>query len=318
MTNTSPRSPVKATDFPHSGVTYFAAWLICVNVPVEGGFLMHRTLIATALLLSAAPAFAQSDASAGLPDPNDRSNTFTIAAGIATAPDYEGSDDQHLIPAAAIRGRVGGMDFWSEATWLYLDLIGRPDSGMDFDFGPIVGARMYRTGKVHDDFVDALPELDAAIEIGAFGGLSWHGLTNPYDTLSLRVDVLHDVGGAHKSTLISPSVSFGTPVSLHTYLSASATAEWAGGGYADYYFSIDGPDALASGLPVYDADGGLKSWHLSLTGLQMVTGDLTGGIGVFAFGSYKRITGDFADSPVVDIRGDADQLLGAIGLSYTW
>src|SRR5215216_5242729 len=176
--------------------------------PKRGPQLMLRTMTAVAALLVAAPALAQSDSAAGLPDPNDRSNTFTIAAGIATAPDYEGSDDQHLIPAAAIRGRFGGMDFWSSATWLYLDLIGRPESGMDFDFGPIVGARLYRTGKVDDDFVDALPELDTAIEIGAFGGISWHGLTNPYDTLSLRVDVLHDFGGAHKSTLISPSVSF--------------------------------------------------------------------------------------------------------------
>ena len=40
-------------------------------------------------------------------------------------------------------------------------------------------------------------------------------------------------------------------------------------------------DALESaGLPAYDADGGFKHWGLSLTGLQMVTGDLTGGLGV--------------------------------------
>jgi outer membrane scaffolding protein for murein synthesis (MipA/OmpV family) len=101
-------------------------------------------------------------------------------------------------------------------------------------------------------------------------------------------------------------------------LSASATAEWAGGGYADYYYSITPAEGVVAGLPAFDADGGLKSWHLSLTGLQMVTGDLTGGIGVFAFGSYKKLTGDFADSPIVDMRGDADQLLGAIGLTYTW
>lgn len=279
---------------------------------------MLRTLTAAAIAVCAAPAFAQSDTAAGLPDPNDRSNTFTIAGGVASAPDYEGSDDNRLIPAAAVRGRFGGMDFWSSATWLYLDVIGRPSSGMDFDLGPIIGGRFNRSGDVQDAAVDKLPELDAAIEIGAFAGLSWHGMTNPYDTLSLRVDVLTDVGGAHKSTLISPSLSFGTPVSRHTYVSASATAEWAGGGYADYYYSISPAEGVVAGLPAYDADGGLKSWHLSLTGLQMVTGDLTGGIGVFAFGGYKRLTGDFEDSPIVDMRGDADQLFGAIGLTYTW
>jgi hypothetical protein len=191
-------------------------------------------MTAVAALLVAAPAFAQSDTAAGLPDPNDRSNTFTIAGGVASAPDYEGSDENHLIPALALRGRFGGMDFWTSATWLYLDIVGRPSSGMDWDFGPIIGGRFYRSNDVSDAAVDKLPELDAAIEIGAFGGVSWHGLTNPYDTLSLRVDVLHDVGGAHKATLISPSVSFGTPLSRMTYVSATAAAEWAGGGYADY------------------------------------------------------------------------------------
>jgi len=193
-----------------------------------------RSLTAAAMLCAASPLLAQT-AGSELPDPNDRSNTLTIAAGIASTPDYEGSDHNRWIPAAAVRGRVGGMDFWTNATWLYLDVIGPPASGLDLDFGPIVGARFNRTGKVHDDLVDALPERDVAIEIGAFGGVSWHGLTNPYDSLSLRVDVLHDVGGAHESTLITPSVSFSTPLSRSTYVSASANMEWAGGGYADYY-----------------------------------------------------------------------------------
>ena len=103
------------------------------------------------------------------------------------------------------------MGFWSSATWLYVDIIGRPVSGMDFDFGPILGARLNRSGDVKDGAVDKLPELDAAIEVGAFGGVSFHGLTNPYDTLSLRVDLLHDVGGAHKATLITPSIFRSAP-----------------------------------------------------------------------------------------------------------
>jgi outer membrane scaffolding protein for murein synthesis (MipA/OmpV family) len=280
--------------------------------------MMMRTLTAAALLSAASPLLAQSSAGSELPDPNDRSNTFTIAAGVASTPDYEGSDDNHLVPAAAIRGRFAGMDFWSSATWLYLDLIGRPSSGMDIDFGPIVGARFNRTGDVKDAAVDKLPELDTAIEIGAFGGFSWHGLTNPYDTLGVRIDVLYDVTGAHESSLITPSVSFGTPLSRSTYVSASASLEWAGGGYADYYYSITPAEGLVAGLPAYDADGGFKHWGLSLTGLQMVTGDLTGGLGVFALGSYKRLSGDFKDSPIVDLRGRASQWMGAIGLTYTF
>ena len=280
--------------------------------------MIRNLLLSAALLTVAAPALGQSGAGSALPDPSDRSNTFTIAGGIASVPDYEGADEQRLTPAVAIRGRIAGMDFWSNATWLYVDLIGPPSSGLDFDVGPIVGARFNRTGDVKDAAVDKLPELDMAIEVGAFAGVSWHGLTNPYDSLSFRVDFLTDVGGAHKSSVITPSVSFATPLSRMTYVSASVSAEWAGGGYADYYYSITPAEGAIAGLPAFDADGGFKNWGLGLTGVQMVTGDLTGGLGIFAYGNYKHLGGDFKDSPIVDIRGRASQWIGAIGLAYTF
>jgi outer membrane protein len=279
---------------------------------------MFRNLTAAALLCAASPLFAQSSSGSELPDPNDNSNTFTIAAGVGSAPDYEGSDEQRLIPAVAIRGRVSGISFWTAGTALYVDLLARPQSGLDLDVGPIVGVRLNRSGDVKDAAVDKLPELDLAIEVGAFAGVSFHGLTNPYDSLSFRVDYLTDVGSAHESSLISPSVSFGSPLSRSTYVSASLSAEWAGGGYADYYYSISPAEGLVAGLPAYDADGGFKHWGLSLMGIQAVTGDLTGGLGVFALGSYKHLSGDFKDSPIVDIRGRASQWMGALGVTYTF
>ena len=66
---------------------------------------------------------------------------------------------------------------------------------------------------VDDPVVKLLPERRTAIEVGAFVGASFRGLTNPYDTLAVHVDVLHDIGNAHKSTLISPNFTFSTPVS---------------------------------------------------------------------------------------------------------
>jgi MipA family protein len=281
-------------------------------------------LSAAALCAIASPAMAQDVSTAtaaaapALPDPNDQSDTLTIGAGAAILPDYEGSNDYRIIPGAAVRGRVGGISFFSRATYLYVDVVPRGAGKLEIDAGPILGVRLNRTGKVKDDYVDALPNLNKAIEAGGFIGVTAHGLTNPYDALSVRLDVVKDVGNAHQSTVISPTIEFGTPLSRTTYVGASLSADWVGGGYADYYYSITPVEGAIAGLPAFDADGGLKNWGLSVTGLQMVTGDLTGGIGVFALASYKRLTGDFADSPIVDQRGDADQLMGAIGLTYTW
>lgn len=278
---------------------------------------MKAMLLAAALLASAAPAFAQTSA-ASLPDPNDRSDTLTIGAGGAYLPDYEGSDDYRFTPAAAIRGRVSGISFFSRGTYLYADFIPRGAGKLDFDAGPIVGVRFNRTGKIKDDFVDRLPELNTAFEVGGFVGVTAHGLTNPYDALSFRLDVVKDVGNAHKSTVISPAIDFGTPLSRTFYVGASASADFAGGGYADYYYSITPAESLASGLRPFDAGGGFKSWKVSLLANQSLTGDLTHGLSLFGTGSYGRLAGDFKRSPIVADRGSATQWMAALGLGYTF
>ena len=279
--------------------------------------MVRNFLLIAALALTAAPALAQS-ADAALPDPNDQSDTLTIAAGAAYIPDYEGSNDYKIIPAAAIRGRVSGISFFTRATYLYVDVVPRGSGKLEYDVGPIVGVRLNRTGKVRDDFVDRLPELDTAIEVGGFVGITYHGLTNPYDALSVRLDVVKDVGGAHQSTVFTPTIDFGTPLSRTLYVGASLSADWVGGGYADYYYSIPAADALASGLAPYNADGGFKNWRIGLIANQSITGDLTHGLSLFGAASYARLSGDFKRSPIVSDRGSATQWLAALGLAYTF
>ena len=278
---------------------------------------MRAMLIAAALIALATPAQAQSG-DAALPDPNDQSDTLTIGAGVGLVADYEGSDDYRLIPAAAARGRVSGISFFTRATYLYVDVVPRGSGSIEFDAGPIVGVRLNRTGKIKDDLVDRLPERDAAIEVGGFAGITAHGLTNPYDSLSIRVDVVKDVGNGHESTVVTPTIDFGTPLSRHFYVGASLSADWAGEGYADRYFSISAPDALASGLRLFDADGGFKSWKAALLANHSLTGDLTGGLSLFGTASYSRLAGDFKRSPIVADRGSAGQWFGAIGIGYTF
>lgn len=277
---------------------------------------MVRTILIAALLAGAAPAFAQG-ADAPLPDPEVGGDSFTIGAGAATNPDYEGSDDYRFIPAAFIRGKVGNISFTTRGLALYVDVLS-PDSGVDFDLGPIIAVRLNRTGKVKDDFVDALPERDVAIEVGGFAGVSFKGLTNPYDSLGLRLDVTHDIGGAHGSTIWSPNIDFSTPLSRTFFIAANAGLDIVGNGYADYYYSVPLADAAASGLPVYDADGGMKSWKAGLLLNQSLSGDLRRGWSIFGLANYSRLVGDFRDSPIVEDRGSASQWLAALGLAYSW
>lgn len=293
-------------------------------------FMKTALFAAAALMAVASPAFAQADPVATtLPDPNDQSDTLTIGVGGAMLPDYEGSNDYRIIPAAAVRGRVGGIAFFSRATYLYADLIPRGAGKIELDAGPIAGLRLNRTGKIKDDIVDLLPSRKKAIELGGFVGVTAHGLTNPYDALSLRFDVVKDVGNAHGSTVFTPSIDFGTPLSRHTYVAASLSADWVGGGYADYYYSVTPAESAATApmlgnllggaqIAPFDADGGFKGWKVGLLANQSITGDLTHGLSLFGTANYGRLAGDFKRSPIVADRGSATQWLAAVGLAYTF
>jgi outer membrane protein len=277
---------------------------------------MIRYLLAvSASLAIATPALAQE--SAPLPSPLVGKG-FTLALGVGAVPDYVGSDNYRLIPAAGARGTIGPVGFSTRSTYLYADIVPRNEGRLDFDVGPIVGFDLNRTTRVKDPVVRLLPKRDTAIEVGAFAGVSLHGLTNPYDSLSFRLDVLHDVAGAHKSTKFSPNIEFATPLSRFTYVSASAGIDFVSNRFADHYFSISPADSLASGLPAFDADGGMEKWKAGLLVNQSVTGDLTHGLSIFGTANYSRLVGDFKRSPIVSIRGNPNQWLLAAGLAYTW
>ena len=266
------------------------------------------------------PALAQSaPPGTTLPGPEEiaKRDTVTVGLGAAIMPDYEGSNDYRVIPMGAIRGKVGSVSFTTHGTYLYADLI--PHSGkLNLNAGPIVGVRFNNRRHIADPVVKLLPETKTAIEVGGFAGVSAHGLTNPYDTLALRFDVLHDVGGAHKSTTFSPNLEFSTPLSRRTYASLNLGAEFVSNKYADYYYTITPAGSLASGLPLFNAGGGMKDWKAALLLNHSITGDLLHGISVFGFGQYSKLVGDFKRSPIVSQRGSASQWLGAAGLAYTW
>ncbi len=271
---------------------------------------------AAAALFTASPALAQ-DSGTALPEDEQAGNT-TIGLGAAFVPDYEGSDDYRLVPGGALRTKIGGVSIQTRGLYVYADLIAGGSEGVDLDLGPIAGVRLNRTGKIKDDVVKLLPDRNAAFEVGGFAGVSFKGLTNPFDSLSFRLDAVKDIGNAHQSLVLSPAIEFATPLSKTFFVGASLSADFVADRFADYYFSVTPAGALASGLPVFNADGGMKNWKVGLLANQSLSGDLRRGWSLFGTGSYSRLLGDFKDSPLVSRRGSAGQWFGALGVGYTF
>ena len=246
---------------------------------------------------------------------------LTLGIGGGYGPSYEGSDDYTLFPAPLAQGSLSGFDFGARGPGLYVDLVrdSNAEGNVKFLAGPLVRVRTDRNNNIKDPVVRSLGKEDVAIEIGATAGVSFSKVLNPFDSLTLSTDIQWDVAKAHRGRLISPNVSYSTPLSTAIFTNLSLSATHVDGNYADTYFSIDAAGSAASGLPVFDAKGGWKSYGASLLGGVDLSGDVRdGGWGVFGLVSYSRLTGDAKRSPVTAIRGDADQWFLAGGISYTF
>lgn len=245
---------------------------------------------------------------------------LTIGAGAAVTPTYEGSDDYEVSPLPIVTGSIGGIGISPRGAGLAFDVINDPDEArVTFAFGPTVRLRTNRDGKVKDDVMELLPDLDTAVEVGPMAGIAVSGVLNPYDSLSLSGDVKWDVADAHGGMTIAPSLSYTTPVSRGMLAALSVGAEYADDEYMDYYFSVTPADAATTGLPVFEADGGFKSVGANLLVGIDFNGDLTdGGLAMFLIGGYSRLLGDAKDTPFTAIRGSADQWVGGAGLAYTF
>lgn len=264
------------------------------------------------------PAAAQTE---GPPAENVFEGDFiTIGAGAIYSPSYDGSDDYDLSPVPLIQGRIGGIGISPRAAGVSLDLMPtEPNAKVGFDFGPSVRIRRNRADDIKDDVVERLGELDTAVEVGANAGVNFYKVLNPFDSVSLSAEARWDVAGAHEGRVISPSIGYFTPLSRGSFVRLGVSADHVDDNYADYYFSVTPEGSIASGLPEFQAEGGWKSVGANLLGGLDLDGDATnGGFALFALAGYSRLLGDFKRSPIVSIRGSADQWTLGGGLAYTF
>ncbi len=71
--------------------------------------------------------------------------------------------------------------------------------------------------------------------------------------------------------------------------------------YNTAYFGVTSAQAFASGLPVYEAGGGLYSYGVGANAIIPLSRDLKWAAIVFA--GYDHLTGDAGHSPLVQLRG---------------
>src|SRR4051794_33964053 len=231
----------------------------------------------------------------------------SVGLGGAYLPDYEGSNDYKPTPLWSLR--LGNL--YDPET--YVSLVGVT---LRSNFIPSEHWRLGVTARyikdydnVEDDKVKNVSSTEKALMVG--GTVGYDFLAGLKQDAALELDGLADALHGNGYTF-TPRFRFRTPVSDSLLFEASAEGTYASGDYTENFFGVTPGDAAHSGLHPYDANSGFKdvAFRASLTYALTAHWALTG------LGSYERLLGDAADSPIVDDRGSKNQGIGALLLSY--
>jgi outer membrane protein len=255
---------------------------------------------------SAQPAFTLPAPPFELPMVPSVSGDWTVMVGVGGAynPDFEGANRAMLspVPIFAIR-RAGTTEQFrgprDSASIAFLDF-------GDLRAGPV--AKLVAARKQYNySELKGLGDVKAAVQLGGF--VEYY----PVDWFRTRVELRQGVVGPN-GTVADFSADFIVPVFQRLTISAGPRFTWESTQATSPYFGIDAVQAMASGLPVFNAKGGAHSYG---AGAQ-ISYRINPQWEVHSYVEYERLLGDAAASPLVTLRGSPNQTTVGIGASYSF
>lgn len=209
----------------------------------------------------------------------DRNRTVLGVAGIH-APAYQGADKYRTMPFPVIdlkRGR-----FYANP---------RRGVGWSLADGDTVSVGAGMT------FVPGYRRRDAPAGIGRLKNGAGARVSADLRTgmVLASLGATKVLSGGVDGALIDASLAWPLRLSPRLTLMPSIGATWADRKYNDTYFGVSAAQALASGLPAYEAGRGIKDLSASLGAMYRLNDRITLG----ATASVSSLQGDAKDSPIV-------------------
>nr|WP_321466095.1 MipA/OmpV family protein [uncultured Desulfobulbus sp.] len=235
-----------------------------------------------------------------------------IGLGVGTMPDYRGSDEYDFGFAPFFRYTLKGQERYVQllANELTVNVL---DDEM-FRVGPLVNYHFGRDEDVDDALVSRMQEIDDTVEVGAFADIVWTLSEDRRNRFIVGLKLYQDVGDESDGFRANVSARYWVPVAKPVDLNVSIGASYQDDDYADHYFGVNADNVGSSGLPFFTADGGLNEYYVVLGGIVYLNKNWIVSAGVRG----SVISGDPADSPIVDQRGNSTQWLGGIGIGYAF
>ncbi len=258
-------------------------------------FCLPAALLGAVAAAFATPAIAQDN-------PSDGEKRTRVALGPQVTPSWPGSNEVSFGPLIDFATAYGDTPYEFEA----------PDESFglaivtseNLAVGPVLSFERKRESA---DVGGVLPEVDFSLEIGGFVNYTLS------ENFRLRAEARQGLSG-HNGFVAVVGADYITRDANEFLFSFGPRVTISDNSYQDAYFSVRPADALASGLPAYDASGGVQAVGVAAGYIQQ----LSKRWGIYSYARYDRLVNDAADSPVVLTYGSRDQFSGGLAITYTF
>ncbi|MCW2382676.1 MULTISPECIES: MipA/OmpV family protein [unclassified Sphingobium] len=170
-----------------------------------------------------------------------------------------------------------------------------------------VGPSMAVEGKRKADEVPGFVKVNRSLELGGFVQM----FLAP--SFRLRADLRQGVTG-HEALVGSVSADWIMRDGDRWLVSVGPRVTLGSGKHQRTWFGVSPAQAAASGLPVFEAKGGVQSVGAAAGLIRQLDARWS----LHGYARYDRLVGDAADSPVVRAYGARDQFSGGLALGYTF
>jgi MipA family protein len=230
--------------------------------------------------------------------------TVTIGAEARLTPAFEGSKrfDWMPLPVFDIRPMGTPARFHSPRDGFGWSVL---ESGK-FSAGPVAYVEFARRSK-HNEALHGLEDVKLAYEVGGFAEY-W-----AYDWLRGHAELRKGFAG-HHGTILDLALDVVMPAPGALTLSAGPRMRISDSSGNSRYFDISPVESVTSGLPAYNANGGIRTVGAGTQVIKQWSPEWA----THAFVEYDRLVGDAADSPLVAVRGNVHQFTLGAGFAYSF
>jgi outer membrane scaffolding protein for murein synthesis (MipA/OmpV family) len=216
---------------------------------------------------------------------------LSLGVGPEVKPDYYGSNDYQVIPDPQV--------YIKFRNFVFLDNDGADLALLGFSRFSLGPSLRLRGDRDEEDNValQGLGDIDHTFEVGGFIATTFA------KSITVKLKARKGVVGGHDGLVVDGT---GT-ILLMRYgrfsTSVSGQASWVDQNFADTYFSISPIQSANSGLPEFQAKEGFLDIGGSINGYV----NLGKRWSLNPYVQYKRISKDFAATPIIAVYGDRNQ-----------